>query len=181
MKRKLKDAFGDATDLATRRAGKKAAARPEAITILQSFLDRVGRACGYCFALRISNPQAHSPDHCPSMKKVIGQFWTLKKAITYENGGACYHCHIASFGGDILHPPFQSGSKGATCPNPYLVLPLAFAMYHDSELKKDALTHFKPQDGEWGNPQGFAHWFVSKHPRFRLNSMAILDYFATSR
>ncbi|KAJ7258693.1 hypothetical protein C8J57DRAFT_1644688 [Mycena rebaudengoi] len=53
VKRKLKEAFGSATLAAVEKTGKKACERPEAITILQGCLDRVGKACGLCFALGV--------------------------------------------------------------------------------------------------------------------------------
>ncbi|KAJ7898977.1 hypothetical protein B0H13DRAFT_2337265 [Mycena leptocephala] len=49
VKCKLKEAFGNATEVALQKTGKKACVRPEAISTLQAFLNRVGQACGFCF------------------------------------------------------------------------------------------------------------------------------------
>ncbi|KAJ7921884.1 hypothetical protein B0H13DRAFT_1866309 [Mycena leptocephala] len=183
VKCKLKEVFGSATEAAVEKTGKKACARPDAITTLQRCLKRVGKACGFCFALGVQNPQAHSPDSCPSMSDVDGDpcstFRRLKATIHYpEEGGACFKCHIASFGRDILHPKIQRGR--ATCTHPNFVLPMAVAMHHNRHIRGAAAVHLEPKEGEWEDINRFAEWFLAPHAKYQFNSMAMLAHFGAS-
>jgi hypothetical protein len=138
VKCKLKEAFGSATEASVEETGKKACKRPDAITTLERCLERVGKACGFCFALRVQNAKAHLPDSCPSMSNrdgdALAAFKRLRAMMHYtDKGGACFRCHIASFGGDILHPEMKRGK--VTCTHPNLVLTMATAMHHNRKLQ----------------------------------------------
>jgi hypothetical protein len=184
LKRKLRDAFGDSTDEAVRRTGEKLAAVPGAIGVYQRFFNRIGRGCGFCFAVGVRNTEPHAPDVCPQMmaKNLITEFRSLRSKIKYNGGpGTCFRCHIVSFGGNSLHPPMVTGAPN--CPHGSLLLPLAFAVYVDRTLQAEVEPHLKPLAGQWSDRGSFAIWFTATHTNqdYRRNSMALLHYFASKQ
>jgi hypothetical protein len=106
-------------------------------------------------------------------------FRQLEAMVYYPpKGGACFKCHIASFGGDILHPKIKKGR--ATCTHPNLVLPMAVAMHYNHHICGAAAVHLELKEGEWEDINSLADWLLAPHPKYRFNSMAMLAYFATS-
>jgi hypothetical protein len=105
--------------------------------------------------------------------------WRLKATVHYPpEGGACFKCHIASFGGDILHPKIKKG--GTACTHPNLVLPMAVAMHHNRRIHGATAVHLEPKDGEWDDINSFVDWLLAPHSKYRFNSIAMLAYFAGS-
>lgn len=79
-------------------------------------------------------------------------------------------------GQNTLHGDFLQGERDR-CENPNLVLPLAFAIYENAELRVQAMAYFKANQ-QWDSIEEFAVWFGTKHQEYKWRSMAVLKWFS---
>ncbi|KAF8149016.1 P-loop containing nucleoside triphosphate hydrolase protein [Mycena galopus ATCC 62051] len=124
LKRKLAEAFGDSTLNANKRTGALIVAKSDRLAVFKRLFDLVGKACGYCVARRVPNPESHPPRTCPNMSS--------EQRLEFWESGPCFKCHICSYGHDSLHREFVRGKD--TCDHRHLVLGLAYGIWTIQEL-----------------------------------------------
>lgn len=112
------------------------------------------------------------------------QFSDLQKSLSYitkqgskrQVGSACWTCHVNSLGCNRLHAEMKKGVK--TCSNKNLILPLAYAVFTDTGLRKKAMAELLGEDiGEWSGIQNSGRWIVLKDKEFGTKGMAVLEWY----
>ncbi|KAL1684643.1 hypothetical protein GGG16DRAFT_67883, partial [Schizophyllum commune] len=169
-------------------AARRRMAREERFRHYQDFLRFCDGHCGLCIvrALRELEPapnmtMAHDINRCPSLhgSEERQQFFNFRKRIEYtRTHHLCWTCHISAMA--HVHPPFCLHVH----PHRRVGLPMAWAIFSDSELRTDAfgdLVLSSPLESSrrhsWDSVEGFASWISDKHATEEPSSvMAIMDF-----
>jgi hypothetical protein len=186
LKRKLDTAFGSSIEQAQKLTTAMMSDKHAKLGVFMNIMQVIGKGCGYCMAKGITNPQVHYGHECPSLSEPMqNAFKAFRKSVqypkTYQTTLPCFRCHVCSMGDDALHPKFVRGDH-QLCPNPNLVLQLAFAIYHLPNLREPAEAYFKPQHQKqsWQSITQFKDWFILEHDKYSTNGMALLAWYANS-
>ena len=184
LKRKLSVAFGESVEKAHKLMTMMISQKHGHLHKITQLLTLVKKACGYCLAVGHMNPRVHFGSDCPSMSPEMQLgYKSFRTNMVYPNdfktSKPCYFCHICSMGDDKLHPEFVSGGS-KYCPNPNMVVPLAFAVYHQGKLQKAASQHFQLEKTKisWQSLIDFRNWLVQEDDIFSTKGMALLAWYA---
>ncbi|KAK2465434.1 hypothetical protein APHAL10511_002788 [Amanita phalloides] len=190
LKRKLEEAFGGSKERAQKLTTQMYANKIAKVKVFSQVLEVVGNGCGYCYAMGNRLPEEHGGQQCTLMStEKHRQYRHLAEHMSYTKsqgmsrklGRACFWCHVSSLGHNALHPEMVKGER--RCKNKNLVLPLAFAVYMNEGLKREAKLELirVEEEGEWIDIAGYARWLVLKDEEFGTKGMAVLEWYIRQR
>ncbi|KAJ7867660.1 P-loop containing nucleoside triphosphate hydrolase protein [Mycena leptocephala] len=175
LKRKLEDAFGHSCVMARKRCATELGVKHDDLTSFRRFFLLADTSCGFCL-VNDGLPTSHDCLTCPEMSETQRhELGDLKRKIKYlhkHKPNPCWRCHIPSMGEDRLHPPF---GKDNPCPNPHLVLGLAYAIFANDDLKMRARNDLQPKMA-WDNVYQLAEWISTPSGKGNWNAMALLRW-----
>lgn len=179
VKRKFGTAFQSAFELSKRRKIDQSQQEIEFVQRMKQALSRFHGICALCH-IHGKEAEKHNLPDCPMWRILnlsLGTYFGWKRAIKYGryHGPICWKCQIPPCS-DTLHAPFSSRGTDA-CEYPDVLAPVAFGIFHDDELAKEAqlaigerwgtsLVSFaawlgkKPQEGHYSNMTTLFLWFT---------------------
>lgn len=114
-----------------------------------------GHSCAYCIMHHPSNT-GHTITVCGKFKPLWKQYKEWKSSIRYPKtfpNISCYYCHVPKIGN--THPTYGDAKN---CPYGDVIPVVAYSVFINSVLRKNASTHFNTT---WGNLQSYTNWLIS--------------------
>ncbi|KAJ2912798.1 hypothetical protein MD484_g7605, partial [Candolleomyces efflorescens] len=152
MKLRLQQVYEPSVEVGRKHAAEAHTAKAKAVDVYRRVLNAVKKDCG---------------------------FLVIKSQISYGQGKVkykfkpCFRCHIASWGHDTLHGPYNRDGTVLDCNNPSI---LRGAIY-DIWTNQSTRSRFERKFGEkFVDVESFGNWLVRPDPVHSTKPMAILAW-----
>lgn len=183
MKRKSDDVFSQFAQQAISAKKSRVNRTADQIVYIQHFLqmlDKFSSVCALCFIFG-KECDKHYIIACQFLEQEL-QDMNITKYLQWQNTlrypprskpAICFFCHVPQLD-DTVHAEIKRG--GASCTHKDVILPVAFGVYYQPELRQAASNNFGL---DWETLKVYGNWLTNRSvPGHATNMVAVFMWYA---